>query len=229
MIYITGDIHCPIDVHKLNTREFPQQKNMTKKDYLIICGDVGLTWYYKTDKRIKEDLYWQKWFNSKKFTTLFIDGNHENFDILNNLEQVNMFGGKVGKVSDSIYHLKRGEIYTIEDKKFFCFGGAESIDKSKRIEKYDWWKEELPTQEELNYALANLKKHKNKVDYIISHCGSNKTQSKIQKYNSDILSNFFDNIEDIVKFKHWYFGHHHIDKIIDEKHTVLFNVIEKIK
>lgn len=42
MIYITGDIHCPIDVSKLNTKQFPKQKIMTKEDYVIICGDVGL-------------------------------------------------------------------------------------------------------------------------------------------------------------------------------------------
>ncbi|WP_225683740.1 hypothetical protein [Paenibacillus polymyxa] len=45
MIYITGDIHGTISVNKrLNTRNFPQQKEMTKKDYVIIVGDFGLLW-----------------------------------------------------------------------------------------------------------------------------------------------------------------------------------------
>ena len=41
MIYVTGDTHANIDIEKLNTTKFPQQKNLTKDDYLIICGDFG--------------------------------------------------------------------------------------------------------------------------------------------------------------------------------------------
>ena len=44
MIFITGDVHMPIDVSKLNSRRFPEQKQMTKEDYLIICGDYGGVW-----------------------------------------------------------------------------------------------------------------------------------------------------------------------------------------
>ena len=41
MIYVTGDTHANIDIEKLNTTKFPQQKTLTKDDYLIICGDFG--------------------------------------------------------------------------------------------------------------------------------------------------------------------------------------------
>lgn len=29
MIYVTGDTHANIDIEKLNTTKFPQQKNLT--------------------------------------------------------------------------------------------------------------------------------------------------------------------------------------------------------
>jgi len=77
MIYITGDTHIPIDIQKLNTKNFPEQYQMSKDDYLIICGDFGGIW-----NKSAEELYWLKWLNNKSFTTLFIDGNHENFDLL---------------------------------------------------------------------------------------------------------------------------------------------------
>ena len=51
MIYITGDTHIPLDISKLNTTNFPEQKDMTKNDYLIILGDFGL--YWKNDKTFK--------------------------------------------------------------------------------------------------------------------------------------------------------------------------------
>ena len=33
---------------KLNETNFPQQKHMTKKDYVIICGDFGDIWSAKS-------------------------------------------------------------------------------------------------------------------------------------------------------------------------------------
>lgn len=42
MIYITGDTHCSIDIRKLNIKNFPEQRNMTKSDYVIIAGDFGV-------------------------------------------------------------------------------------------------------------------------------------------------------------------------------------------
>lgn len=78
MIYVTGDLHGHIDISKLNTKNFPEQKYLTKKDYVIICGDFGLIW-----DNSKQELYWRKWLENKNFITLFCDGNHSNFDLLN--------------------------------------------------------------------------------------------------------------------------------------------------
>ena len=43
-IYVTGDIHLNHDSAKLNSTFFPEGKNLTKNDYVIICGDCGFTW-----------------------------------------------------------------------------------------------------------------------------------------------------------------------------------------
>lgn len=76
-IFVTGDLHGQIDIRKLNKRNFPIQDELTKEDYLIIVGDFGLVWH-----DTKEEQYWTKWLSTRNFTTLFIDGNHENFDRL---------------------------------------------------------------------------------------------------------------------------------------------------
>lgn len=39
MIYVTGDCHS--DFKKFSTKNFPDQKDMTKDDCVIICGDLG--------------------------------------------------------------------------------------------------------------------------------------------------------------------------------------------
>ena len=43
MIYITGDTHAEFK-HRFNMENFSEQKEMTKDDYVIICGDFGGVW-----------------------------------------------------------------------------------------------------------------------------------------------------------------------------------------
>ena len=53
---------------------------MTKEDYVIICGDFGGVW--SKDKESNEETMLMDWLDCKSYTTLFVDGNHENFDRL---------------------------------------------------------------------------------------------------------------------------------------------------
>lgn len=124
MIYITGDCHS--DFSKFETDKFPMQTEMTKDDYVIICGDFGGIWSYEEESNQEKD--WLKWVNDKNFTTLFVDGNHENFTRLYNYPVEEWHGGKVHKIRDSVLHLMRGEIFDIDNKKIFAFGGAQSHD-----------------------------------------------------------------------------------------------------
>lgn len=39
MIYVTGN--CQSDFKKFSIKNFPDQKDMTKDDCVIICGDLG--------------------------------------------------------------------------------------------------------------------------------------------------------------------------------------------
>lgn len=75
MIFATGDTHDNFQRFKLEN--FPEQANMTRSDYVIICGDFGGVW----DGSQKEDRTLD-WLERLPFTTLFVDGNHENFDRL---------------------------------------------------------------------------------------------------------------------------------------------------
>lgn len=68
-LFITGDCHGDIDFHKLTSKKFPEGNNLTKNDYVIVCGDMGVVW-----DGTKQDKYIQKWYESKPWTTLFVDG-----------------------------------------------------------------------------------------------------------------------------------------------------------
>ena len=67
MIWVTGDTHGDW-VHRLNMDSFPEQKEMTKDDYVIVLGDFGI-W-----KDTKEQRHNLNWLDGRNFTTLFIDG-----------------------------------------------------------------------------------------------------------------------------------------------------------
>lgn len=119
MIYLTGDTHIPIDIHKIAASQWPDQMNMSKDDYLIVCGDFGLLFNYReTGKSLpscledncwdKEELWWLNWLEERPFTTLFVDGNHENYDRLKKYPALEWNGGKVQMISDSVIHLMRG-------------------------------------------------------------------------------------------------------------------------
>ncbi|MBR5272409.1 MAG: metallophosphoesterase [Clostridia bacterium] len=219
MIYVTGDTHIPIDVQKLSTKLFSEQKSMTKNDYVIICGDFGGVW-----DGGKEEKYWLKWLKNKNFTTLFIDGNHENFPMLMSFPTVDFAGGRAHRVDDGIYHLMRGEVYTLEGKTFFTMGGGESHDKAARTEGKNWWREEMPDSAEYMRAEENLKKCNFSVDYIITHSAPEDIQRKIAPdYKVCELCKFLQGIERKVAYKHWYFGHYHMDMACDDKHTAVFN------
>lgn len=223
MIYITGDTHIPIDVGKLSSKRFPEQKELTNTDFLIICGDFGGVWCGDN-----EELYWRKWFDNKNFTTLFIDGNHENHDMLEEYPEIDFFGGKAHKISNRIYHLMRGQIYDIDGKKIFTFGGASSHDKDLRKEGKNWWSRELPSEDEIKTAIKNLTDTNWKVDIVITHCAPSTVQRSIKpSYDENILTDFLDSVKEKLIFEKWYFGHYHIDKQIDEKLFAVFNSISK--
>lgn len=224
MVYITGDIHGDIDIGKLSSKAFPIGKTLTKDDYLIICGDFGLVWGNST-----EELYCRGWLASKPWTTLFVDGNHENFDMLVEFPETGMFGDKVGVICDSIYHLKRGRVYTIEDKKFFTMGGATSHDQGFRREFISWWKQEMPNIKEYNTAIYSLNEYDWKVDYVISHCAPTSVMKMLSSdYAPDRLSDFFQDISEKLSFTRWYFGHYHKDYEVSEKYHALYNTIERV-
>lgn len=229
MIYITGDTHIPLDILKLSKHNFPLQDTLTSDDCLIVCGDFGLIW---DSESTKEELYWTKWLNNKKFKILFCDGNHENHPRLNTYPIETLYNGKVHRISDNIYHLMRGEIYDIENKKIFVMGGASSHDIEWRIEGFSWWKEEIPSTEELLRGVDNLIAINNQVDYVISHCLPTSAQIFVNPtYVNDKLTDYFDELKNGIDFKRWYCGHYHINKNIkadDKYYTVLYDKIIKI-
>lgn len=220
MIIVTGDTHGIIDYSKI--KNIVKKNILGKDDYLIIAGDFGAIW---DEEELENDL---SYYTRLPFTVLFVDGNHENFDIINSYPISIWNGGKVHVIKDNIIHLMRGQVYTIENKTIFTFGGGTSIDKYRRTEHISWWAEEIPSDEEFKEAKDNLLKYNNKVDYIITHSIDTEAlknpliylcANKCKAYKDNIMLDYF---EQNINYKHWYFGHYHVDGEINEKKTALY-------
>lgn len=254
-IWVTGDIHGnPV---RLSTDSFYEQKEFSddkNENTVIILGDFGLVW--NRDEENINEKYWLDWLESKPFTTVFVDGNHENHIRLTTYPVKEWNGGKVHEIRPHVLHLMRGEVFTIEDKKFFAFGGAASHDiqdgildykdknwekKANALEKQgkymyrvkglSWWEEEMPNAEEMNNGLKNLEEHNNKVDFIITHSPSTSELYLMGGkglYQPDVLTNYLEEIKINTEYKRHFFGHMHDNRAINDKDICLYEQIIRI-
>ena len=226
MIFVTGDTHIPLDIYKLEDEMFPEQNNLTKSDYVIICGDFGGVWGGG-----RPDNYYLNKLDRRNFTTLWIDGNHENFDLLKQYKVEEWKGGKVQFIKDSIIHLMRGQVFEIESTRFFTFGGGSSADKAIRTPGITWWKDEMPNMKEYREGLKNLKKNDFDVDYIISHTAPYSLNLRYFKKSLEDeyrLGAYLDEINERCEYRHHFFGHFHMDRDFGDKHTCLYQEVIRI-
>ena len=227
MIFVTGDTHRKLDIKKLDLDNFSEQKLLSRDDYLIITGDFGGVW---TGDSGDDDIL--DYHEQKSYTTLFIGGNHENYDALYTYPVFMWNGGPVHKIREHVLHLINGQIYEIEGKSFFIMGGATSVDKMFRIEHKTWWKEEEPSEEDYKTAWDNLAKRGNKVDYIITHTVPELVRKTAFVPMKDFLDyesrveRFLDTVIKEVQYEIWYAGHIHIDREISNFNLrIIYNSI----
>ena len=165
-IFVTGDVHgvAEYGASRFSSRVWPLGRTLTRDDVVIVAGDFGFIWSgSNTDK------YWLDWFESKPWTTCFVDGNHENHHLLAGLPMREWNGGLVHEVRPHVLHLMRGEVFDITGTTVLAMGGAASHDKQWRQEGKTWWPEEMPSEREIKHCRASLDRAGWKVDYVVTH------------------------------------------------------------
>ena len=236
MIHITGDLHAEVDFKKLLNPMW--SSTMNKEDFLIILGDFGLP-FQDTDIQANgspaEGPYKEciTWMSQRPFQILWIDGNHDNHRFWAKQETTEWHGGMVHfhPHAKNVIHLMRGEVYDIEDKKFFSFGGAPSHDRYNRTEGIDWWPEEEASAEEMERALLNLERYGNHVDYVLTHTLPTKVIQKRFFCDGDSQTEqFLQAVKDKLEYDMWFAGHFHKNNLFpDEKTYVLYDCIYSIE
>lgn len=228
MFYVTGDIHGGIDIAKLSGKNFPEGKALSRKDYIIICGDFGLP-FLPTDtlpmeKQIstpwrrsgrKEYRYWISWLSERPYTVLWVDGNHDNHCYWNGQQSVEWNGGRahIHPDAENVIHLMRGEYYEIDGNTFWAMGGAASHDRFCRKEGENWWPEEIPDDSQMQHGTDTLAAHGWKTDYILTHTLPQKLVHPLglRLDPPEPTREYFDYIHENTDFRCWFCGHYHID------------------
>lgn len=224
MIYVTGD------THGIASRfDDPRLKKLGRGDTLIVCGDFGFIW-----NGSKEEMSVLKKLSKKKYNICFVDGTHENFEMLSKLKIKKWNGGKVHHIAANIFHLMRGQVFNIEGTKIFTMGGGESPDIDIRFEMNTWSDMEIPTRDELVEGVDNLQKYGGKVDLIITHEPPAKIKDFLMLHTGSdasitAINTYLEDVSRICEFSHWYFGSLHLDKFISTTHISVFNNIINAK
>ena len=229
-VYITGDAHGDFTDPRWDYLE-----KLKENDVLIITGDFGFDW---------NSAIMSTWLNFRhKYTVLFCDGNHENYDVLNSLPTEKMFGDEVGVFGNNTYRLFTGHMYIIEGKKYFVFGGAASIDKDWRVAEECgknkprtlWWPEEVPTEETFELAKKTLAEHNYVFDYFISHtCNPQLKGPVLKTYKMDFYDpteSMINSLEYLIRenggyFSHAFFGHFHRNVHFHNYHCLYGDIID---
>ena len=223
MVYVTGDLHGDMDRFKT-----PAARKLQPGDTLLVCGDFGFLW----DGSKQEEKNLLK-LGEKKFNICFVEGTHENFDLLNRYEVSEWNGGKVHHIIGGVYHLMRGQVFEIEGHRIFTMGGGESPDLDIRIQNDNWYPEESPSQQELIEGADNMAEYNNDVDIVITHEPSAKVKEFLQINSTDkarltLLNTYFEELSGAVEYKKWYFGSLHMDKHISATQVAVFNNILEV-
>lgn len=249
-MWITGDIHG--NPNRLSSDCFYEQKEMEggqDENFVLVSGDFGLIWSRYEESA--QEKYWLDWLESKNFTTLFVDGNHENFDRLYDYPVEEWHGGKVHKIRPHVIHLMRGQVFEILGKKIFTFGGASSHDirdgvleigdprikewsrdyfKLFRVNHLSWWDKELPTNTEMQEGFDNLERHNWNVDFVMTHSPSASVIALLGQglYEQDVLTKYLEEIRVRLDYQKWFMGHMHVNRQINTQDILLYEQIIRI-
>ena len=159
-LFVTGDTHGADGffdgyVKRFKKAAFPEQIELNKEDVVIICGDFGGVWDTNRtacaeSPKEKHDL---DWLDARSFTTVFVPGNHENYDRLtgckdekligswyyakmpeaekekfrNGYPRKSWHGGTVREIRPSVLMLEPG-VFDIDGFSCLVYGGAKSYD-----------------------------------------------------------------------------------------------------
>lgn len=209
-VLVAGDIHgnTPVGLQLI------EQAVTHKAEIIIQCGDFGLWGGFEgidyldaLNARLREH----------NRNLIFVDGNHENHDQLEQIDRSNP-RSKAGQVylRSNILHAPRGNYWRWGNKYFMAVGGAVSVDKQWRTPGESWWAGEELTEVQATSIINNMndrRKHgRPNIDYLFTHDCSDRTPfyDRLKPdLDSKIHRQRIDQVIEAVRPRFHFHGHMH--------------------
>ena len=243
MLYFTGDIHSDVLRRIYNFRSLGVKRDETNA--LIVAGDFGLPWSkhdHAKEQRVLDVA--EKHLNLYNVTLYFVDGNHENYDML---YAIPIEDDGTRHLRPHIRHMPRGTLHKINGCDLFAYGGAMSTDRGIEVLGRGYWLQELPTDSEVQQGLHMLKTASN-VDFVVSHAAPGGALSmmcdadvsilpaRLTDPTIGVLEEYRLIFEERFPHVHWYYGHYHsnitfppVKCISNLTYTCIYEEIEAVR
>lgn len=192
-LIITGDIHG-------EWKHLNNVINHKLPNVLIVCGDFG---YWPRHK-----IFDTRGIKNKDTQIFWCPGNHEDWESIEK-NYIRNYHSPIEIAKDSnIFYCPIGSTIFLNGLRFLFVGGADSVDKDRRLIGYDWFPQEVLNYKDCEY-LMNINHN---VDVVISHtCPSSfkiEKSNRPKKYSDPtrvVLQNVLEKFKPIL----WFFGHFH--------------------
>ena len=198
-VLFAGDIHGNTK-HAVWVFQTAANNNCT---HIIACGDFGYWVHLPSGRKFVDEIAGMAQRYGIKF--LWVDGNHENHDILNGLLAQHGDTAPIPTPNDWVQWIPRGCTFQIGDNTFMGYGGAYSVDWMDRQEGMSWWRGELIDPDHVATLPFT------KVDFLVTHEApmgaelSYKDDIPSSVAQRELVSEIVDRVQpDIVVC-----GHHH--------------------
>jgi len=217
MIFLTGDTHGKPERIRAIRRKL--RGVLGASDTAVVLGDFGFLFSGSDEEQANLDAIARM-----RITLAFVDGNHENFPAIAAYPEEDWHGGRVHRIRRNVVHLMRGQLYTIEGRTIFTFGGAYSLDRPWRTPGRSWWPEEMPSEAEYETARHTLGACGHRCDLVLTHTAPEETMRHYHPTHpaERPLNTFLQWVADTTDYGHWYFGHFHRDEPLWRRQTVVY-------
>jgi hypothetical protein len=159
LIAFIGDVHGRTDAFEYTAAQVLNRGCTT----LVQVGDF---WMYDSPKLVEKlsrvlTRICPEGIAPESIDYRFIDGNHENFDVLD------VDAASPVPYGDVVTYMPRGTRATLAGASLLFFGGASSVDRAWRTEGKTWWPDESITEQQSRRAVVEAAR--GPVDILVTH------------------------------------------------------------
>ena len=208
-IMFAGDIHG----NESHLRWLYKHAKKNDVETIIACGDFGYWVHLPFGKRFLS--LCANLAEKNEIPLMWIDGNHENHDLLDNLRDLHGSDNPIPTPNEWVKWIPRGCRFDINGHTFMGYGGAYSVDWKQRELGRSYWRQEVISP----YHIDSLSS--DKVDVLITH---DAPFGKELTYKDDIPVSVYQRelvleIQDKVSPNLHVCGHHHVRATWDSNGT----------